>query len=51
MEYLGQELKDVMFKSNFDLGICSVVLNINGEKKRVVLDDFIPCIDRTPIYG
>ena len=51
MEYLGHELKDIMFKSNFDLGICSVVLKINGEKKRVVLDDFIPCIDGTPIYG
>jgi len=51
LEYLGHDLKDVMFKSNFDLGICSVVLNFNGENKRVVLDDFIPCIDGTPIYG
>ena len=40
-----------MLKSNFEFGICSVVLNVNGQRMRVVLDDFIPCIDGSPIYG
>ena len=33
------------------LGICCVDLNINGIKTRVVVDDFLPCIDSVPIYA
>ena len=51
MQVLGKDLKETMFKCDFEQGICSVVLMHLGQKFRIVMDDFIPCIAGEPIFG
>lgn len=51
-ESLGASLSQDMFEAqHLDYGICCVTLMHEGKKVKVVIDDFLPCIDFEPIYG